>query len=260
MAVSLAGSETIAAYDALANAYDRHWGPVAVRDFMPVVERIVLSQIAPGATVLDACCGTGHLAAWLLDRGYRVMAFDASPAMVARAKRNARGAELLVADIRRFGSRCQCDAALCTFDSLNHLLSLDDLACAMSNVAAALRPGGWFLFDMNTPEAFAGRHGEMFAFVEADEVCVVRVEYQAAGGRGIYNVTLFVNAGPWSRYDLRLVQRSYHNGEVLAAVEEAGFADLHAYDAVTDLGMDGHEGRRVYVCRRHSIGTGGCQP
>jgi ubiquinone/menaquinone biosynthesis C-methylase UbiE len=45
-----------------------------------------LDAIPPGASVLDLPCGTGRLTGILLDRGYRVVGADSSPAMVDRAK------------------------------------------------------------------------------------------------------------------------------------------------------------------------------
>lgn len=48
------------------------------------------------------------------------------------------------------------DLALATFDVLNHLDRHEELAPALAAVAAALRPGGHFLFDLNTPETVEG--------------------------------------------------------------------------------------------------------
>jgi SAM-dependent methyltransferase len=66
-------------------------------------------DLPPGARVLDAGCGTGLLAFWLLDRlpGVRVVAFDIDRAMVevaayTAAARNYQGAnlELAIGDLR----------------------------------------------------------------------------------------------------------------------------------------------------------------
>ena len=65
-------------------------------------------DLPPGARVLDAGCGTGLLAFWLLDRlpGVRVVAFDIDRAMVEvaayTAARNYEGAnlELAIGDLR----------------------------------------------------------------------------------------------------------------------------------------------------------------
>src|SRR5437879_4481189 len=42
-----------------------------------------LAELAPGARILDAGCGSGRDAKAFLTRGYRVTAFDASPQMAA---------------------------------------------------------------------------------------------------------------------------------------------------------------------------------
>ena len=44
-----------------------------------------LSKLPAGATILDAGCGSGRDARAFRDRGYRVTAFDASPALAALA-------------------------------------------------------------------------------------------------------------------------------------------------------------------------------
>lgn len=45
-----------------------------------------LSDVSPGATVLDLPCGSGRLTSMLIERGYVVTAADSSPHMVARAQ------------------------------------------------------------------------------------------------------------------------------------------------------------------------------
>jgi ubiquinone/menaquinone biosynthesis C-methylase UbiE len=41
-------------------------------------------------TVLDLCCGTGHLAVYFLEKGYRVVGLDLSEHMLEYARENAR--------------------------------------------------------------------------------------------------------------------------------------------------------------------------
>ena len=58
-------------YDPFAWVYNRHWGTYTFR-FCPILEVLVLPELAPHAQVMDLCCGTGQLARWLTDRGYCV--------------------------------------------------------------------------------------------------------------------------------------------------------------------------------------------
>lgn len=59
------------------------------------LERPALRSLVPpdltGATVVDAGCGSGGQAEWLLDRGARVIGFDLSPAMVEEARHRCGG-------------------------------------------------------------------------------------------------------------------------------------------------------------------------
>ena len=61
--------DTYADYDPFADAYNRHWGGFATR-MLPVLDRLILSDLEEGSLVLDLCCGTGQLASALTERGH----------------------------------------------------------------------------------------------------------------------------------------------------------------------------------------------
>ena len=143
-------------YDRFATVYDRHFGRFAVR-VVPVLERLVFSHLPPGARVLDLCCGTGQLAAALTDRGFAVTGLDGSPGMLRIARRNAPAADFVLADARAFDLPAAFDAAVSTFDSINHVVDPTDLAAVFANVHRALRRGGRFAFDVNTDEGYRCR-------------------------------------------------------------------------------------------------------
>ena len=130
----------MAPYDDFAWFYDRYWNEEFHSVAFPILERIWLARVAPGAQILDVCCGTGRLACLLSARGYRVTGIDASAAMIRHARENAPAAEFQVADAGQFRLPARFDAAVSTFDSLNHLLSLEALEAAFRNIAAALEP------------------------------------------------------------------------------------------------------------------------
>ncbi len=60
----------------------------------------------------------------------------------------------LEADMRTFDTHKPVDAVTCLYASLNHLLDPDDLTRTFTRVAAHLRPGGVFVFDLNSDHAF----------------------------------------------------------------------------------------------------------
>ena len=102
--------------------------------------------------VADLGCGGGTLARALGARGHAVWGVDASPAMVALARRAAPRATFEVADALAVRLP-PCDAVTLVGEVLNYALADRPLAAADSlftRAHAALRPGGVLLFDVAT--------------------------------------------------------------------------------------------------------------
>jgi SAM-dependent methyltransferase len=234
---------TTAAYDPFAWFYDRYWNKRFHSRAWPIVECVLLPRLPAGAAVLDAGCGTGYLAALLARRGFRVTGVDGSPEMLACARRRAPEASFQVAGLSDFRLEGRFQAALSTFDTLNHLLAPADLAGAMQSVARALAPGGFFLFDMLLEEAYREHWQEAFSIVEPDHVLVI--DGQGFDPRDMLahcRVTMFrLVEGAWQRADTVISERCYSRDEIGRALEAAGFAAPACFDA-RDLGMAGDLG------------------
>jgi len=136
-------------YDPFASIYNKYWGDDFTPRVFPILEQMVLRQLPTGARILDLCCGTGQLAGTLTALGYRVTGIDGSPEMLKFARGNAPDAEFINADARTFKLPQQYEAVFSVFDSLNHVMSLEELTDVFRNVYAVLREGGYFFFDMN---------------------------------------------------------------------------------------------------------------
>ncbi len=233
-------------YDPFARIYNRHWGVDYWTELAPVVERLLLSRVEPGASVLDVCCGTGQFTAQVRRRGYEVAGIDGSAEMIRYARQNAPGVEFTVADVRDFALERTFDAACCVYESLNHVPDIAGLAAALSRIRAHLKPGGPFLFDLNREEAYILYWNNSDSIVEPDSVCVMRSEYDEEKKTGKYDVTAFERSGAglsneWRREDFTLRQTCHAIGAADLALRQAGLGDVALYDA-RDIGMKGDAG------------------
>jgi SAM-dependent methyltransferase len=234
-------------FDSFAWFYDRYWAAPFEAWQRPALERVLYPYVKPSGRILDLCCGTGTLAQQLVARGYQITGVDSSDGMLQIARKNVPGGIFQHADASNFALNEPVDAAVCVFDSLNHLLDGPQLQRAFESVYAALNSGGCFAFDMNTEAAYGERWDQTFCEVQPDHAFFLRGGFDRQERIGYTKVTMFRLMGSWERSDVEMRQRPWEVGEIEPMLRSAGFSDVRAYRAFEDLEMTGHYGiGRVY--------------
>ena len=218
-------------YDPIAEMYHALWADWYFSSAVPALERLFFSHVSTGQRVLDVCCGSGHVTKELVRRGYNVTGVDASAGLIAIARREMPEVDWRVGDVRQLGIHGGYDAALCTFDSLNHLTDPSDLVLAFRSVHGALEPGGWFCFDMNLDEAYQVDKQQWVVEVHDTRVSMIRGTYDAETREVETELRWFIrepDCDLWKQQSSRIQQRSYSQEEILRALSEAGFQKLEA--------------------------------
>jgi SAM-dependent methyltransferase len=235
--------EDMAAYDDFAWFYNRYWNEEFHGLAFPILERIWLPRVPANGRILDVCCGTGYLAGLLSERNYRVTGVDLSAPMIEYARLNVPAAEFHVGDAAHFRASGHFDAAVSTFDSLNHIVAPADLEAVFRGVAAALRRGAPFAFDVLLEEAYQTQWGEGFALVRDDHVLTITdAGFHLRTRMASCHITMFrLLNGAWQRSDVKIQERCYTPDAIETALSRAGFGQLACYDA-RDLGMSGQLG------------------
>ena len=157
----------MSAYEALAGCYDELTYDIRYEKTLTFFERLCAREQVQPHLVLDLACGTGSLSMLLAGRGYRVIGADLSEDMLAEAERKARelpeGSRpfFICQPMQRLRLAEPVDAVICALDSLNYLTRPDDCRKTLRRVYNALKSGGLFVFDINTPHkaARSGRAG-----------------------------------------------------------------------------------------------------
>ena len=207
--------------------------------------------------LLDVACGTGKLTELLCGKGYEIIAADASPEMlrIARGRLSAADPEalLLCQDMRSLDLYGTVDAAVCTLDAVNHLTEEEDVAAAFSSVALFLRPGGLFVFDVNTPY----KHREVLSgntFVYEDEEAFLVWQNTECDDEGRVDIMIdvFTQApdGRYHRDSEDFTERAYEPERLRALLEQAGLTVEGIYGDLTRCPPGAGEERIVIVARK----------
>jgi len=192
----------IRTYRWLAQYYDELFSPF--RGPMDAARERVLGRILPGIeTACDLACGTGTTALALARRGINTYAVDLSPVMCRfareKAARNRLPLRVLRGDMRSFRLPEAVDLITCEFDALNHVSRRADLRRVAKAVARALRPGGYFFFDVNNSLGFE-RYWTGTVWFETPNVAVVmRNGHNRVADRAWCDIELFIRDGRWWR-------------------------------------------------------------
>ena len=118
-------------------------------------ERATLRSLLPpdvgGLRILDAGCAAGHHAAWLVERGADVVAFDISPNMVAQTRgRLGDRVDVRVHDMRE-PLAFVADASLDVVVSSLAISYVEDLVPVFKEFRRALKPGGTLVLSTHHP-------------------------------------------------------------------------------------------------------------
>jgi SAM-dependent methyltransferase len=213
------------AYDGFARVYDRHWGPQSGQHNLSRLQEKLLPGLPVKAQILDLCCGTGQLCEALHAQGYVVTGLDGSEEAIRLARGHAPEVEFLLADARSFSVPRRYDAVVSVFDSLNHVMTLEELVSVFECVHAALHDDGLFWFDLNREYKYRTTWCGNFSIVSDDQVCLVKASYDEERRIANFDATVFEKFEEWKRNDISLTQTWYADSDILSAVRSVGFRD-----------------------------------
>lgn len=108
----------------------------------------LLEQTEAGTAIADLGCGPGHVAAWLAERGARMVGVDLSPGMVAAGRARYPGVEFQEGDLRELPAQDGAFGSALALYSIIHVVP-GDLGRAFAEVRRVPRPSGLFLLSFH---------------------------------------------------------------------------------------------------------------
>ena len=172
-------------YDAHAESYELS---TLMRPASPALISFA-ARLSPGARVLDAGCGCGRDARWLLDHGFAVGAFDISREMVASTSANTGGrVNPRWLDFRDYGDAPGSWDAIWAMASLLHLPK-DEMRDILPRLIESLTDTGLLAISVKKGTgAQVDAQGRPFSYFTPEEITTLA--FAALSGPGEVSLTV----------------------------------------------------------------------
>ncbi len=243
-------------YDKFARIYDRVMRGVDYPTWAEYILNLAAKFGFNSRRLCDLACGSGTLALLLAAKGCQVVGVDRSSTMLREAERKARRAKASglcwkEADMTDFQLGERFELVTCLYDSLNYLLSEQDVARCLEQVREHLEPSGGFIFDITTEYNIVANFAD-YTFAENfdDFSYIWENKYNVLEKIIVSDVTIFQKEGDrFYKFVETHRQRIYPTDTVEELVRQAGFEILGTFDGFT-LNAPGPKVERVhFVCK-----------
>ncbi len=207
--------------------------------------------VTKGSLLCELGCGTGSMTRRLAEAGYDMIGIDLSEEMLDIARYEHPECEkdilYLNQDMREFELYGTVAVVVSLCDSMNYLISEEDLLQVFKLVNNYLDPGGYFIFDMKTEYHYETLMGNR-TIVDNREDCSLIWEnfYDKENKLNQYDITIYAKAEfedeeeededmppLFERMEESHVQRAYSVEQIKELLKQAGLEFVAVYDSCT---------------------------
>ena len=242
-------------YSGFAAVYDLFMDNVPYEEWTDYVQQILKKNKIEKGLLLELGCGTGSMTRCLADRGYDMIGIDYSEEMLAIARENSTedyNILYLCQDMREFELYGTVAAVVSVCDSMNYLLTEEDLLKVFCLVNNYLDPGGLFIFDLDTEYAYREVLADNTIAENREEGSFIwENTYYEEEKMNEVNLTLFIPEDDqlYRKYEETHYRKTYTVDTITRLIEKAGMELVAIYDMLTEK-KPKEDSERVYVIAR----------
>ncbi len=242
-------------FNKLAPYYDEVMSVVPYRQWVQYIRRILAKFDFEPVDILDIACGTGTVEKYLVKKGYIVTGIDISSGMIKTAQEKALSQEMtnvrfMVMDASKMTFSSDFDLAISLFDSLNYVLSSKAIQDIFECTYKALRPGGYFIFDLNSEYAL-----EKNLFTQDnydDDLATVKHQWNSKYNKKtrVATVEMYFYLPDGRVFKEIHKERAHQHLDIIHWLKDAGFKFIDAYDAYSFLPVGKRSDRIFYIVKK----------
>lgn len=251
-------------YTGFAFVYDMFMDNVPYDEWAEYVQNLLKKYHIDNGLLLELGCGTGSMTRRMALRGYEMTGIDNSEEMLQIAREKSIECKdnilYLCQDMREFELYGTVSAVISVCDSMNYILSEEDLLKVFQLVNNYLDPQGLFIFDLDTEYAYREVLGDNTIAENRDEGSFIweNTYYEEEMVNEI-NLSLFIpeqamdnqseQSALYRKYEETHYRKAYSIDTVKRLIEEAGMEWVAVYDALTEK-KPKKDSERVYIIAR----------
>ena len=249
-------------YSGFASVYDLFMDNVPYDEWAAYIQNLLRKYSIENGLLLELGCGTGSITRRLAAKGFDMIGVDNSEEMLQIAREKGSDSDrsilYLCQDMREFELYGTVSAVISVCDSMNYILTEEDMLRVFKLVNNYLDPQGLFIFDLDTIYAYEEVLGDNTIAENREEGSFIweNAFYEDEMLNEV-TLTLFVpeasenkkNNGLYHKYEETHYRRAYPLETIKRLIEEAGMEWIAAYDALT-VRKPGKNCERVYILAR----------
>ncbi len=213
-----------------------------------------------GEPVLELGCGTGRITIPIARKGHEITGLDISKQLLERGKEKAEEEDLDIewirGDMKDFYLDRKFNLIFVAFNSIHHILTLEDMEKVLKNVKEHLKPDGRFIIEFFNPDL------DILNRDPTEEHDVI--EYEDPKGRGKVKITESTNYERANQimhlkwfYELdgkvkekEWSIRVWFPKEVEAIIKYNGLEIEHKYGDFDESPMTNNSAQHILICKK----------
>ncbi|MBI9103534.1 MAG: class I SAM-dependent methyltransferase [Spirochaetales bacterium] len=228
--------------------------PDRMEDTPLEVDRILaLTGLKAGDRFLDSCCGFGRHALEMARRGIIVTGVDRQEDYILEAKDAARKEGLDAAFVNQntlsYRNPGAFDGAMNFFTSFGYFEDEEEEEQAVRNVYDSLKPGGFFLIDIQGKELLARNFKERDWFERNGYKIFLEYKIVDAWTK-LENRWMFIPMGGGKLTEISFTHRIYSALELASLLGRCGFEEVELYGSLLGTPYDDKAERLIAVGRK----------